>query len=159
MRIKTSSIDSSIIPLECIDRKRNVWRLRWNIEDGEFEEIQLNHMPNLDEVKNIIREWCNEQTVNRITNGFIWKGHRVNLSKENQANYTMFCDSGIVPAMFKFGTWENPEYYKFETVDELKRFKTAFSEHIKTCLQLGWARKDNFNWTPYEQIINNNNNS
>ena len=154
MRIKTSSNIDTIIPLECVDSKRNIWRLRWDIKVGEFEEIQLSHKPTLEEVKCIILDWYNAETVRQITYDFKWNGHSVNLSKENQSNYNMFCDSGIVPVLLKFGTWDKPEYYKIDSLEELKKFKTAISEHIKTRLQIGWSRKDNIDWTPYEQIIN-----
>ena len=157
MRIRTSSNSDSILPLECIDEKRNIWRLRWDIKNGEFEELQLTHKPSLEEVKSIILDWYHEETVKRITYGFKWKGIRVCLSKENQSNYFMFCDTETVPIQLKFGTWDNPVYHKIETLEELKNFKKAISEHIRTSLLLGWTIKDNLDWSPYEHIINNNN--
>ena len=66
MRVRTS-IDPDLIPLlECIDSKRNVWRLRWDIQDGSHEEYQLDHKPTLPEIKEIILGWYNTQIQNPI---------------------------------------------------------------------------------------------
>lgn len=150
MRI-TTDVDLNTIPvLECIDSKRNVWRLRWNIQDGGFEEIQLNHKPNINEIKNIIIDWYNQETSNKIIYGFKWRGMCVHLSKENQLNYMMFCDTDLFPINLKFGSYENPIYYTIETKKDLAEFKQAISKHIKECLQIGWSKKDNIDWTAYE---------
>lgn len=151
MRI-TTNVDLNTIPvLECIDSKRNVWRLRWNIQDGGFEEIQLNHKPSINEIKKIIIDWYNQETSNKIIYGFKWRGMCVHLSKENQINYMMFCDTDLFPINLKFGTRENPIYYTIETKEDLAEFKQAISKHIKECLQIGWSKKDNIDWTAYDE--------
>lgn len=150
MKIKTSVNINLIKPLECIDKKRNIWRLRWDIQDGSFEQIQLNHKPDLPEIKNIITEWYNKEVENRIIYGFKWKGMKVCLTKENQSNYMMFADTGLFPIELKFGSWEDPVFYTIKTASELAEFKKAMSEHIKQCLQLGWTKKKNIDWSIYE---------
>lgn len=156
MRIKTLSDIKSILPIECIDPKRNVWRLRWDFQENNFEEIQLNHKPSIEEVKRIILDWIDTETSNRIIYGFKWADIPVCLTKENQSNYNLFCDTELVPIELKFGTWDNPKFYKIETLDEMKKFKRAMSEHIKNCLQLGWSKKKNLDWSIYEKLLNNN---
>lgn len=153
MRIVTDIDLNSIPPLECIDSRRNVWRLRWNFVDGGFEEIQLNHKPGIEEIKEIIINWYNTETSNKIIYGFKWNNIPVCLSKENQSNYMMFCDNDIFPLKLKFGSWEKPIYYTIKTSEELVEFKKAISKHIKECLTIGWSKKDNINWATYEKII------
>lgn len=154
MRVRTS-IDPDLVPLlECIDSKRNVWRLRWDIQDGSHEEYQLDHKPTLPEIKEIILGWYNTQIQNRIIYGFKYKGMSVCLSRENQSNYMMFCETDLFPIQLKFGSWDNPIFYTIKTSAELKEFKRKISEHIKNCLQLGWTQKNNINWASYEKIIN-----
>lgn len=155
MRITTNT-DLNLIPLlECIDSKRDVWRLRWNFIDGGFEEMQLTHKPSMEEIKNIIIDWYNNETSTKIIYGFKWNNIPVCLSKENQSNYMMFCDNDIFPLKLKFGSWEKPIYYIIKTSEELANFKKAISKHIKECLTMGWAKKDSVDWTAYEKIIIN----
>ena len=52
--------------------------------------------------------------------------------------------------MFKFGSTENPEYYKFEAVEELTDFYTKTTAYINQCLAVGWAKKDSINWDDYK---------
>ena len=46
--------------------------------------------------------------------------------------------------------FKNPIYYTIETKEDLDEFKQAISKHIKECLQIGWSKKDNIDWTSYE---------
>lgn len=75
---------------------------------------------------------------------------------ENQFNYKAAYDLAIqtnganLPQVFKFGSTENPEYYKFETVEELTDFYTKATAYINQCLAVGWAKKDNINWDDYK---------
>lgn len=78
------------------------------------------------------------------------------LSSENQFNYKAAYDLAVqtnganLPQVFKFGSTENPEYYKFETVEELTDFYTKATTYINQCLAVGWAKKDNINWDDYK---------
>lgn len=154
MRITTNA-DLNLIPvLVCIDPIGDVWRLRWNIWNGSFEETEINHKPTLDEIKKIIIDWYNNEISNDIIYGFKWKGNKVCLSRENQLNYMMFCENDLFPLNLKFGDQDNPVYYSIETQEELKEFKLEISKHIKKCLQIGWSKKDNIDWSAYEKIIN-----
>ena len=150
MKIKTSVKKSLIKPLECIDKKKDIWKLRWDIQDGSFEQIQLDHKPSLIEIKDIIHSWYNNLIENNIIYGFKWKGMRVCLSKENQSNYLLFEETDLFPIELKFGTWDEPVFYLIETSEELKEFKKAISEHIKQCLQLGWTMKKGIDWSIYD---------
>ena len=80
------------------------------------------------------------------------------LSTENQFNYKAAYDLAVqtnganLPQVFKFGSTENPEYYKFETVEELTDFYIKATTYINQCLAVGWAKKDSINWDEYQYI-------
>ena len=100
--------------IECVDNKRNIWKIRWDFKEIEgvlsFEEQTFNYRPSLKEIQDIIYTWYNKQTDQAILNGFRWKGMPVWLSTENQFNYKAAYDlavqtSGLsLPVKFKFGT-------------------------------------------------------
>lgn len=151
----TTKADLKLIPiLECFDPIKNVWRLRWDFRNGSFEEIEIRYKPTLDDIKKIIIDWYNKEISNEIIYGFRWKGMKVCLTKENQMNYMMFCDNDLFPLNLKFGDQDNPIYYSIQTKEELNEFKLEISKHIKECLQIGWSKKDNIDWSAYEKIIN-----
>ena len=47
----------------------------------------------------------------------------------------------------------NPVYHTFKTVAELDAFYTQAFRYVNQCLNEGWAIKDNFDWTPYEEAL------
>lgn len=147
MRVRSSN--NIVKGLVCVDPLRKIYKLRWDISEGSYEEIEISHKPTLDEIKQIVESWYNKQTEDKIINGFTYKGYKVYLSKENQTNYILFADSDIIPVQVKFGTLEDPIYYVFNTQEELKQFKAQIASHINKCLQDGWNRKKNINWSIY----------
>lgn len=50
-------------------------------------EHEFNHQPTIEEVKNIITEYYNHITNQKILTGFSFQGNAVRLSTENQFNY------------------------------------------------------------------------
>lgn len=110
----------------------------------------IDFVPTPDEVENLVFEYINSNTRNQIVNNFIWNGYSVNLSDENQRNYkaafdlAMQTDGESLPVKFKFAKDGKTEYYVFTLVDELKDFYLKANKHINTCLERGWAIKDNF---------------
>ena len=96
----------------------------------------------------------------KILSGFEWKGMKVWLSMENQFNYkaaydlTVQTNGSSLPVTFKFGTTENPIYYKFETTDELSDFFVSAISHINKTLADGWKKKDSLDWSEYEALLN-----
>lgn len=149
MKKKNLSKNINLSPLVCIDEKRDVWKLRWNIQSDSFEEIEIRHKPTLDEIKEIIYDWYNSEIEDRIVNGFRWKGIPVCLNRDNQHNYSLFIEAGLAPIELKLGTSDSPVFYTFKILDELKEFREAYTKHIRTCLQTGWVKKNNIDWNKY----------
>ena len=54
-----------------------------------------------------------------------------------------------LPTTFKFGTVENPVYYVFSTLEDLKDFYSKSVAYVKQTLQEGWIAKDSFDFNPY----------
>lgn len=122
---------------------------------GTWAEHVFRKKPSLSQIKDFILSEINKRTDELILSGFTWKDKQVWLSTENQFNYKAAYDLAVqtnganLPQVFKFGSTENPEYYKFETVEELTDFYTKATAYINQCLTVGWAKKDSINWDDY----------
>ena len=146
--------------LECIDSKRNVWKVRWDFTETEngfsFEEKPFNRKPSIEQIKDLVYDWYNKQTDEKILSGFVWKGMKVWLSSENQFNYKAAFDVAMqtagqsLPVKFKFGTSSEPVYYIFNNLAELTDFYTSAMSYINTTLDEGWSKKDSINWNKYQ---------
>lgn len=160
MRISEGSRNAKYI--ECISPKRNRWRIRWDFSkknDSEdvytFCEEDFDHKPSVEEIRNVIVGYYNQQIDYRIIQGFVWNGSPVWLSSENQFNYKAAYDLAVqlngsnLPVVFKFGTDENPDYIEFTTVDDLAAFYKAAVSFVNTTLQEGWKVKDNVDYGNY----------
>lgn len=148
-------------PLECINPIANKWRLRWDCKKNEsnnfsFIEVDFNYKPTLSQIKEIITSYYNEQINNTILNGFVWRDMSIWLSTENQFNYKAAFDLAIqtqgqsLPVTFKFGTDEQPVYYKFTTIEELTDFYTQSVKFVQETLTDGWEIKDSVDYKLYE---------
>lgn len=136
------------------------WGIRWNFEQKEnmwyYVEKEFSTKPSLELIKNTILDWYNQQTDQKILSGFTWKNYPVWLSTENQFNYKAEYDLAVqtggstLPAKFKFGTTDAPQYHIFETVEELTDFYIKVVQYIRECLNEGYAKKDAINWEEYE---------
>lgn len=148
MRVKSSNRE--VKGLECIDPNRNIWRLRWDILNGSYEEIELRHKPTIDEIKSIVLGWYNSQVEENIKSGFIFQGRKLYLNKETQMNINLFSDASVFPLTLKMGEEYSPVFVVFNTKEELKNLKNSMASHIKKCLREGWDIKSNINWSIYE---------
>ena len=108
-----------------------------------------NHKPTADELREDIVQFVNDSVDNKILTGYMWNGHPVYLSSENQFNYKSIYDlaqknSSVLPVKFKIfeGADGNVIYHTFETVDELSSFFMGAIAFIQQCLNEGWAEKD-----------------
>lgn len=156
-------------PVEKLNGVVPVYAIRWDIRENKgqegspsmsygtnYMEAQVWHRPTAGECKELVLAWFNEEIDREILSGFVWRGHRVWLSSENQFNYKAAFDLAVMtggatlPVVFKFGTAEAPEYHEFKTVEELKAFYTESMEYVTTVLKRGWAEKDAFDFTPYD---------
>lgn len=157
---------AGILPLECLSPRYNIYRVRWDIQPYydnvlpnercvSFLEKEILHKPTMQEIRSIIFEWINTQTDEKILSGFEWNGMPVWLSTENQFNYKAAYDLAVqtgganLPTVFKFGDNDNPQYHKFETVEELTDFYMKAMTYINEQLAIGWTKKDTIDWEQY----------
>ena len=129
------------------------------IEDntvGTWSEHIFKKRPSFEQIKEFILTEINKQTDEKILSGFTWKDMQVWLSLENQFNYKAAYDLAVqtnganLPIVFKFGSTEEPIYYKFDTIEELTDFYTKAVKFINEQLAIGWAKKDSINWDDYK---------
>jgi hypothetical protein len=146
--------------IECTNPARKKYRIRWNIEPenedlASYMEEEFDHLPGLEEINRVITGWYNDRVSDKIRSGFVWKEMPVWLSQENQFNYKTVYDLAVqtksanLPVEFKFGTSENPVYYEFATLAELKDFYTKSVQYIQDTLKEGWVAKDAIDWDEY----------
>lgn len=121
-------------------------------EDPMQSEVwrkDFDHTPTVEEVKEAIEAFINEQTRQEIIKGFEYEGVRIWLSEENQITFN---NTVNVPVTYKVGEDEEgkPVYRTFEKQAELTAFKRAIGDHVSRCLSAGYAKKDSVN---YEKIM------
>lgn len=148
--------------LECVNPRKNKWRVRWDIQPKEdngnivtYMEEEFDHRPTDEEIKSLVIGWHNEQIDNAILMGMTYNGIQVWLSQENQFNYKAAYDLAVqtggktLPVIFKFGTDEKPVYKQFATLNELSDFYNQAMTYIQSTLAKGWKDKDSIDFTKY----------
>lgn len=148
--------------LECVNPRKNKWRVRWDIQKVEgtencatYMEEEFDHRPTDEEIKSLVIGWHNEQIDNAILMGMTYNGIQVWLSQENQFNYKAAYDLAVqtggktLPVIFKFGTDEKPVYKQFATLNELSDFYNQAMTYIQSTLAKGWKDKDSIDFTKY----------
>lgn len=126
---------------------------------GTWYETWLSGKPSIEQVKGIVLDAMNKEIDQKILSGFVWKEMPVWLSTENQFNYKAAYDLAVMsqgkslPTVFKFGTTEEPVYYKFDTLEELTDFYTKALTYINEQLAIGWYKKDSIDWSVYEEAL------
>ena len=206
--MRKETTESSISIIEALGNGE--WAVRWDFKkklnpDGSesdtywYEEEILYHIPQLDEIKELITSWQNKQVDGAILRGCRWNDIPVWLSMENQFNYKSIFDlaamtepqvmawdaanpdkagkeviieerqdengeiyhmpvptgrpKSVLPAQFKFGTDDEPQYHTFTTLEELTEFYTFTMAYIQSCYTSGWIKKDTFDYNAYEEAI------
>ena len=136
--------------IECVNPVKNKWRIRWDYQQRTVAQI-----------KEVIIPWYNSLIDQQILSGFSYEGMKVWLSSENQFNYKSAYDLAVqtsgatLPVTFKFGTDEQPQYRKFETLSELSDFYTKAMTFIQNTLANGWKQKDSVDWSKYGEEADN----
>ena len=161
--ILSTGLQEDYKPVEAINEADGVYIVRWDCkplpEGGNmvvWAEEMLYGKPVESEMRRIINGYYNGITDRKILQDFTWHGMPVWLSDENQRNYKAAYDLAVqtggetLPAVFKFGTDEQPVYQTFNTLDELKEFYLAVYEYIRQCLSEGWEKKDAVDYGVYE---------
>lgn len=155
-----------ILSVECINQWSNKYRVRWDIRPDDtnpslvtFVEQEFDHKPAIDEIKAVVLAWHNEQIDEQIVSGFTWRGYPVWLSTENQFNYKAAYDLAVqtngasLPVTFKFGSTEQPTYYKFDNLADLSDFYLSAMAYINGTLTEGWRTKDAIDWSTWAQYL------
>jgi len=139
-------------------------------EDGEhatWHEVVIYKKkianPNIDDVKDAVRNDINARTDEKILTGFVWNGKPVYLSEENQKNFSeaqriaVMTEGQSLPVKFKLGEDAdgNPVYHTFTAVNSINQFYLAAVAYIQECLVDGWTQKDSIDWSEYEEALEN----
>lgn len=115
-----------------------------------------NPQPSIEQIKEAVRRSINEAVVKEITEGFVWNGHKVWLSLENQTNYKNAHDRAVMtegenlPVTFRFGSDDEPDDFTFEEVNDLKEFWASASDYILHTISAGREKKDSIDWSIYK---------
>ena len=126
---------------------------------AKWQEQSFDYMPTIDEIRDLIFAYYNQQTDKKILSGFTWKGMQIWLSQENQFNYKAFYDFAVqtngsnLPITIKTGDNSNISYYTFNTIDEFRNFYAEMLSFIQTTVQDGWTKKDSINFSEYSSEI------
>lgn len=118
-------------------------------------------------IKDAVLSDINAETTANIVNGFaytvkhgIQAGTEVMvwLSKENQSDFHAMHQnaSGLTfPVRYKIGELSDgtPVYEEFADADEMHVICNCITAHILACQQAGWNRKDEMDWTPFEELF------
>lgn len=160
-------VQSSIYPclLACINHRNDRWSVRWDVRQVgnslfEYKEEIVSHKPSLDDVRSIIETDIDATTEQRIIEGFTYEGRKVWLTRENQQNYAALMTAASFPAKIHLGeevaTDGNDKVgsacdsvISFATKTAFSVFYKAAVSHIKKCLEEGWQRKADFDYSPY----------
>lgn len=135
---------------------RNKWELIYGFgKDTEDAEFGYNwrmrfrgEKPTPTECVKHIKETINKVSEEKILSGFSWNGMPVWLSAENQFDYKIAHDLAVqsngetLPVRFKFGTDEAPQYYTFESVEDIEDFFRSAIKYVSKVLNDGWEEKD-----------------
>jgi hypothetical protein len=118
-----------------------------------WQEYTFNHIPSIDEIKNVINSYYNTLTNQKILNGFIWNGMNVWLSTENQLNYKTAYDLSLqtngstLPLTFKFEKNNEICYYEFKNIADFSDFYVSMTNYIQKTLKEGWIKKDSIDYS------------
>lgn len=164
--VRITDLKSKYTPVE--KTENGFYIIRWDYTEFSEEEEspiiatwtyeKFSNLPSLEYVKTMINDYYNKQINDNIVSGFEWNGHKIWLSIENQTNYKNALDLAIqtngenLPISFRFGESNDPDYYQFNTIEELKSFWIACNQHIQKCIVDGWNIKDSVDWSVYEQV-------
>lgn len=118
-------------------------------ENGFNYRHQFDHKPTAEEIKEVVIEAIDMDTRERITNGFSYEGYKVNLSVENQVNYSMFKNMGRYPVVIKVEDASGSDVTISLTKDNYAAFYSSVQNHIKDCLQSCWAEKTSLDLSCY----------
>jgi len=118
-------------------------------EHGYNYRHKFNHKPSREEITEQVLAAIDLETRERITKGMVYNGYKVNLSVENQLNYSMFQSMESYPIIIKVGDSDGVDVAISFDEDEFATFYAAVKEHIKESLQDCWNEKTTLDLSCY----------
>jgi len=118
-------------------------------EHGYCYRHKFDHRPSLEEVRGQVLAAIDMDTKERITSGLTYDGYKINLSLENQLNYSMFKNMGRYPVVIKVEDASGSDVTISMTKDNYAAFYSSVQNHIKDCLQSCWAEKTSLDLSCY----------
>ena len=157
--------------VECANRRKQMYIVRTDVQNAPKEDASdavtfiqhvFDHRPTIDEVKEFVIGVIDAKTDARILNGYEFSPDGADepivvwLSRESQTNFSEAQRLGIVPVTFKMNEDANKNaiYHTFDNFDELDRFYKGGVAYIQQQLVAGWQEKDNIEWEPYINALN-----
>ena len=118
--------------------------------------------PSIERIKTAIIRDIDARTDDKSEHGYTWAEKPVKLNWENRQNFKAVHDAAAMypelvtfPKTFKLSDGEdgNAVYHQFESMEELAQFYLGGMAWIETCVNEGFAKKDAFDFTPYEEAL------
>lgn len=130
-------------------------------ETGYNWRHRFDHIPTLDEVREVIYAVIDAKVQESILQGLSFEGALVWLSADNQRTYSLTAMSvqggakDVLPVEVKLGTDEQPVWRTFDDAASYMEFFNAVTRHINAARAEGWEEKKSINWAAYELPQNN----
>ncbi|MBO4549172.1 MAG: hypothetical protein J5733_00445 [Bacteroidaceae bacterium] len=119
-------------------------------EHGYNYRHKFDHLPTMEEVKEQVLVAIDKETSERITTGMTYEGYKVNLTVENQLNYSMFKDMGRYPVTIKVEDADGNDVALSLTREDYAAFYSGVQNHINDCVQSCWTEKTTLDLSRYE---------
>lgn len=165
-----------VISYDYVEESDGINATWWEIYINKVDKKSVG----VNDVKDAILKDIDARTDYKIENDLVWTSFEhedipVRLDAENKFNFKASYDLAVqtnganLPITFKMSeveieiepkgddipTWEKkPVYHTFKTMDEANDFYMKAMTFIQNCYTDGWNKKDNFDWSPYEELFN-----
>lgn len=156
--------------VECLDARRNLYAVRWDINENQggigsyahgtnYMETRLSHLPTLREIRQIIEEWRDRVTASQVLSGFMFRGVCIPLRDDNRIRYLTDLPLALIfgveelPVTVEGGTIEDPVLINLNSLEEVEDFVRSMSSHVKRCETDGRIYKANVNYNLYNDYL------
>lgn len=145
-----------IMPIECVNPRRNIWAVRWNLhpdENNEWSALEALSLgrPSIDTIRSSISDFIDSITQDRIVNGFVWNDIPIKLTDAAQRNFLFALfhlnHTGIVDRE-SYGDLLVSDSDE-EAAIELRDMVASMWQHIKECRADGILRKNQVDYTRF----------
>lgn len=107
---------------------------------GYIEYVKPEYKPTLEELIEQSNQSINQETDEKILNGFVYDGAEFYLTTENQTNFAnLFIARDFLEYPQQVKTKDG--FMQIDNVEEVSGFYLAGVTYIKECLEEGWKQK------------------